>query len=159
MEDKTKENYRITLAIGILAGLLTLIYGIDKFIAKTGNVVQLGIRSLVYVYLGVACISLLIFLLIKASSLRYNKERVWLLRRAPSEKIGNFFYDFGVDTATYSPFGAFLVVYSQYSYLWISNLLGIGENFSIFLAFVLIIILTFLVSSIWRYIGYKLKLD
>ena len=147
------ESSRITISIGLLAGFLTLIYSIDKFIPKESKVLSLWITSVVYVSLAFTCICLFAFLVIKAFNLRYDHKNHGFLNISPSERLGNIFFDYGVHFALFSPFLATYLIYSVYVPPILMKWLNVSDNMSLLLSlipFLIYIIGTFILIFLKR---------
>lgn len=151
-----KEESRILISLGLLAVFVTIIFSIQDILPdKSTNFISYFLILVIYGYLIMVSIFLILFLLLKATSLKYNeRNESGMLGLIIPPALANKFYDKAIDLALYSPLGAFTVFYFIKIEPIISELLGINtliiSIFSISLFFVI-----WIPIMKWSYRKYK----
>lgn len=115
ISNSTKDNLRITISIGLLASYLTIIYMFNNFVVNISPEIDILIRGFVNIYFLIGAIFLLIFLVLKAATMKYKSpNNIGIVDIYIPPNFHKFFFDVSISLILYSPGAIFLVVFFKF---------------------------------------------
>jgi len=154
------ESEKITISIGLIAFLITLIYGLNQFLPIQNNFFSILARDTIYFFFGISSICFFIYLILKAASLRSkNSERLGYMGIPVTQNIMNSFFDLGANLIIMSPMMVIIVIFIDYLQPFLIKRLGISSAFSLGISVGLFLILNIFIALITKKERDKVKIE
>ncbi len=146
-----EENERITLSIGLIAGFLTVIFSLDKFLPDQKSIWVQLITNMVYIGLAGSSICFFIYLIFRAASLRnIGDNSIPLLNVKITPEITYFFFHEGVEIALMVPGVIAFQLYLAYFPDIIARSIEINYNLALIFSIVIVFLMSLFLPNLIR---------